>query len=88
MELILDISVVFFIQGCKAIYYNSSRRAVLQDWVHAAVPVLSVEQTEAQTLPPVVFRANRISADGHLLRCVRQSTGRSGNSLPAPRPEG
>lgn len=76
MELIFDISVAFFIQGCKTIYYNSLRQAVLQDWVHDAVPVLGVEQTETQTLPLVVFRANRISADGHILRCVRQSTGR------------
>lgn len=76
VELILNISEVFFFQGSKTVYYNSWRQAVLQDWVHDAVPVLGVEQTEAQTLPPVVFRTNRISADGHLLRCVRQSTGR------------
>lgn len=52
--------------------------------VHDAVPVLGVEQTEAQTLPLVAFRANRITADGHLLRCVRQSTGRKGNFSACP----
>lgn len=35
--------------------------------MHDAVLVRGVEQTEAQTLPPVECRADRITVDGHLL---------------------